>query len=99
MRTLFDPDQAPLSKEETAALIESAKVWLRVWKKRALYSTTAFFLSCASVAVFWHYPFGGYLILVSMALLLPFVLCVVVAIQVWIDLRNLRRNRMDWWPG
>jgi hypothetical protein len=107
MRTLFDPDQAPLSKEETAALIESAKVWLRVWKKRALYSTTAFFLSCACVVPFLDgYPlhaywnsFGKYLVLLSMALLLPFVLCVVVAIQVWIDLRNLRRNRMDWWPG
>jgi hypothetical protein len=100
MQTLFDPNEVPLSKEEVAAVIQEASGYLRVWKKRALYSAVAFLLSCASVAPFldgepfhayWN-SFGKYLVVLSMALLLPFVLCVVVATQVWFDLRTIRRT-------
>lgn len=100
MQTLFDPDATPLSKEERAAILQSAMESVRLWKKWALYSTIALFLSCASVTpflsghslhIYWD-SFGKYLVLVSMALLLPFVLCVAMVIQVWIDLRSLRKT-------
>ena len=90
MQTLFDPDAAPLSKEELAAAIQDARECLRLWKKRALYAIAAFFLSCASVVLFWHYFFGRHLIILSTALFLPVVLCVAMVIQVWIDVRALK---------
>jgi hypothetical protein len=97
MQTLFDPDAAPLSEEEMAAVLQSAGESARAWKSRALYCTAAFFLSCASVVLFWRYSFDGYLIILSTGLLLPLVLCAAMAIQMWIDLRNLRRTG-HWLP-
>lgn len=100
MQVLFDEDNSPLSAEERAAMIEDAQESLRGWKKRALYSTAAFLLSCASVVPFLYgYPYHAYwdslgkcLLLLSMALLAPFLLCLAMAAQVWIDLRNLRKT-------
>jgi hypothetical protein len=102
MQTLFDLDAAPLSKEEVAAVLRAAREFAHVWKKRALYSTAAFFLSCASVVPFlyghslhayWN-SFGKYLVLLSMALLIPFGICVSIAINSWFYLRSLRKTEL-----
>lgn len=92
MQTLFDPDAAPLSKEETAEALQAAEEFLRAWRSRALYSLAAFSLSCALAALFQPYSFGRYFIVLSTALFMPLVLCVAMAIQVWIDLRNLKKT-------
>jgi hypothetical protein len=90
----------PPSEEAREEAIRDAKEFLAVWKKRALYSTAAFFLSCVSVwpflygyplQVYWN-DFGKYLILLSMALLVPFVVCVGIAVNSWILLLKLRRT-------
>src|SRR5579884_2313531 len=71
----------PPSQEAREEAIRDAKGFFTIWKKRALYSTGAFVLSCVSVWPFLYgYPlhiywndFGKYLVLLSMALLIPFV--------------------------
>jgi hypothetical protein len=64
-------------------VIENARDGLRLWKKRFGVSGLALFLSCASVCPFlfghslnahWD-SFGKYLVMLSMGLLLPFVVC------------------------
>jgi hypothetical protein len=96
---LYDMNDTSETKEEVAAAQQSARQQLRVWKKRALYAGGALLLSCASVTPFlaghplhshWE-SFGKYLILLSMALLLPFVLCTGVAINSWVYLHNLEK--------
>jgi hypothetical protein len=95
-------DQPPPGKEERAGAKQDAVEYLRLWKKRALYATAAFFLSCASVTAFLYgHPlhaywesFGKYLVLFSMALLIPFVVCVGVAINSWFFLRNVRKGKL-----
>jgi hypothetical protein len=76
---------------------DTASPRLEQWKKRALYASIAFFLSCAAVSPFlygqplhshWE-SFGKYLVLLSMALLLPFVYCVTMTFIEWNYLRNL----------
>jgi hypothetical protein len=80
--TIFDTEP-PLSDVEMVEVREYASERIALWRRRALYSTIAFFLSCVAV-----YPFlaghplhnywdslGRYLILVSMALLVVFVYC------------------------
>jgi hypothetical protein len=97
--SIYDTDEAPLSDEELAAARRDARETLRLWKKRAAYSTAAFFLSCASVAPFLYgYPlhaywetFGKYLVLLSMVLLLPFGICTGIAISSWMHLRDLQK--------
>ena len=75
--------ESPLSEEEIAEVRRIARKRIALWRWRALYSTVAFFLSCAFVYPFlkghslheyWG-SFGKYLIFVSMALLLVFVYC------------------------
>lgn len=98
---LFDETEGPPSKEELAAVMQSARSFLRLWKKRALYSASAFLLSCASLSPFLYgHPlhaywdsFGKYLVLVSIALLVPFVACAGIAINSWFYLRTLKRIR------
>ena len=97
--SIYDIDEAPLSEEELAAARQEANETLRLWKKRAVYSTVAFLLSCASVAPFLYgHPlhayweaFGKYLVLLSMGLLLPFGICTGIAINSWMYLRSLQK--------
>ena len=99
---IFDKYQAPPSKEEREGARQDAEEYLRLWKRRAFYATTAFFLSCGAVSVFleghplhayWE-SFGKYLVLLSMALLIPFVICVGIAINSWFFLRALKKGRL-----
>jgi len=99
---IYDLDQPAPSKEELAGAKQDAEQDLRLWKKRALYSTLAFFLSCASVIPFskghslhaYAEPFGRILVYLSMALLLPFVACVGIATSSWSFLRNLKKGNL-----
>jgi hypothetical protein len=100
MDSIYNMDEPPLSEEELAVARHDASKLLRLWKKRAVFSTAALFLSCASVSPFlyghplhahWN-SFGKYLVLLSMALLIPCVVCVGVAINSWSYLRNLERS-------
>jgi hypothetical protein len=102
LNPIYKMDQPKPSKEERAGARKDTEEYLRVWKKRALYSTVTFFLSCASVAPFlyghplhayWN-SFGRYLVLLSMALLIPFVICVGVAINSWFFLRALKKGKL-----
>jgi len=102
MRSIYNMDQPNPSKEERAGAKQDAVEYLSLWRKRALYSTAAFFLSCASVAPFleghslhayWE-SFGKYLVLLSMGLLLPFVICVGIAINSWFFLRALKKGKL-----
>lgn len=96
----FDTKEGPLSNEEWEGARHDAEEFLRLWRNRALFSTVAFFLSCASVSPFLYgHPLhaywesiGKYLVLLSMALLIPFVICVGIAINSWFILRKLRKR-------
>jgi|GEM_PF-4159914 hypothetical protein len=93
-------DEGPITSSEKAVLIRQTERVVHVWNKGALYSTAAFFVSCASVWPFFTgYPLhkywaglGRYLLLLSMVLLLPWVICVVIAGQMQIELRKLRNK-------
>jgi hypothetical protein len=102
MRSIYNMDQPSPSKEERAGAKQDAMEYLRLWNKRALCATAAFFLSCASVSPFLYgHPlhaywesFGKYLVLLSMALLIPFVACVGVAINSLFFLRALKKGKL-----
>lgn len=94
-------DESFPSREELAGARKDAEEYLHLWQRRALYSTVAFILSCAAVYPFlyghslhahWE-SFGKYLIFLSMALFIPFVISMGIAINSWISLRNVRRGR------
>ena len=102
MRSIYKMDEPNPSTEERAGARRDAVEYLRLWKKRALYATVAFFLSCASVTPFleghslhadWD-SFGKYLVLLSMVLLIPFGICVGVAINSWFFLRALKKGKL-----
>jgi len=89
------------SREELAGAKQDAEEYLHLWRRRALYSTVAFILSCAaaypflyghSLYVYWD-SFGKYLVIFSTVLFIPFVICVGIAINSWMSLRNVRRGR------
>jgi hypothetical protein len=94
---IYDMNSTPDTKEDVAAAQEDARKLLRLWKKRSLYAGSALLLSCASVVPFskGHFlhayaePFGRLLVYLSMALLIPFVICVGIAINSWTYRRNL----------
>ena len=86
---IFDTIKAPDTKESVAAAIQQAQRLVSLWDKRALYAGTAFVLSCAAVYPFlkghelhshWE-SFGKYLVLLSMFLLVPFIICAGIAIN------------------
>lgn len=90
-----------LDREELDGARQDAEDDLRLWRKRAYYSAAAFILSCAatypflyghSLYVYWD-SFGKYLVILSTALFLPFVICVGITISCWMSLRNVRRGR------
>jgi hypothetical protein len=95
-------DEPNPSKEEIAGARQDAIEYLHIWKKRAFYATAAFALSCASVTPFakgfplhaYAEPFGRLLVYLSMALLLPFVACVGIAINSWFFLRALKKGKL-----
>jgi hypothetical protein len=100
--SVYKMDEPPTSKEERAGAKQDALEYLRLWKRRALYATAAFFLSCASVTPFsagfplhaFAEPFGRLLVYLSMALLIPFVICVGVAVNSWFFLRALKKGKL-----
>jgi hypothetical protein len=76
--------------------------YLRIWKKRAIYATLVFFLSCAAVFPFSKgqslhanaEPFGRVLVYLTMALFVWLVISVGVAINSWFLLRALKKGRL-----
>jgi len=99
METLFNPNEGPLTREELAAAIAAARKMAWVRTRRALFASIAFFLSCASVIPFleghslhayWQ-SVGRYLVLLSMGLLIPFVICLGMAMNWWFYLRSLEK--------
>jgi hypothetical protein len=102
MSSVFNMDEPSPTKEDLEGARQDAEEHLRVWKKRALYATAVFFLSCASVSPFLYgHPlhaywesFGKYLVLLSMALLIPFGICVGIAINSWFLVRALRKHEL-----
>lgn len=95
-------DEPKASKEEVSGARQDAEEYLYLWKRRALYSIVAFFLSCAAVVPFskghslhaYAEPFGRILVYLTMALLIPLVICVGVAINSWFFVRNLKSGKL-----
>ncbi len=94
---IFDTTEEPDTKESIEAAIQQAQRLVGLWDRRALYAGVAFALSCAAVYPFlkghvlhshWE-SFGKYLVLLSMFLLLPLVICAGVAINSRVYRRNL----------
>ena len=97
---IFDTVEDPLSEDELVATRQEAREVLRLWRMRAIYSTAAFVLSCASVTPFlyghslhayWE-SLGKYLVLLSMGLLIPFGICTGIAINSWLYLRDVMKG-------
>ena len=97
----FSAAESPLSEEEIAEVRQIARKRIAVWRSRALYSTVAFFLSCASVYPFlkghllhkyWE-SFGKYLIILSMTLLVVFVYCTGLFWSTWQALRDVEKGQ------
>jgi hypothetical protein len=78
-----------------------AKERIGVWRRRSIYSTIAFVLSCAGVYPFlqghplhhcWE-SFGKYLVLLSMAMLVVFVLSTGFFYSAWQALRDVEKGQ------
>ena len=91
----------PLNESEMQEVIENARDRLRLWKKRFGASSLVLFLSCASVCPFlfghslnayWE-SFAKYLVMLSMGLLIPFVICGATTYTAWIWLRDLEKGK------
>ena len=96
---IFDASEERDTKESVEAAKQQAQRLVRLWNRRALYAGAAFLLSCAAVYPFlaghalhsyWE-AFGKYLVLLSMFLLVPFVICVGIAINSWVYRRSLNK--------
>jgi hypothetical protein len=90
-------------KEELNAAKTNAISQYRESRRKAIYATLAFLLSCSSVVPFlyghslhkyWD-AFGKYLVLLSMGLLLPFVISTGFAVNTWIYKRNVESIQED----
>jgi hypothetical protein len=94
---IFDAEETPDTRESVEAAKEQARQLAKLWNRRAAFATIAFVASCAVV-----YPFlaghalhrywdslGKYLLLLTMALLVPFVMCVGIAINTRMYHRSL----------
>jgi hypothetical protein len=100
---IFDsPEDAALSESERAAVEQNARVRLRVCRRRALYATGAFLLSCASVYPFlsghWLHSYwesvGKFLLLLSLALMLVSLYGILLLWGAWRLLRDLKSERI-----
>lgn len=94
---IFDAAEVPDTRESVEAARQQAQRLVQLWDKRALFATVAFVLSCAAVYPFlaghvlhnhWD-SFGKYLVLLSMVLLIPFVICVGIAVNTRMYRRSL----------
>jgi hypothetical protein len=100
MLTIFDSESPP-SNEEMLEVRQYAKERIGLWRRRSIYSTIAFLLSCAGVYPFLqghplhHYweSFGKYLVLLSMAMLVVFVLCTGFFYSAWQALRDVEKGQ------
>jgi hypothetical protein len=100
MPTIFDSER-PLSDHEMLEVRQYARERIGLWRKRALYSTVALLLSCASVIPFSKghslhahaEPFGRLLVYLSMALLVVFVLCTGFFYSAWQALRDVEKGQ------
>jgi hypothetical protein len=99
LRMLNDAEQPPMA-DELVELRQCAGATIRLWRKRGLYATSAFLLSCASVYPFLeghalhnHWNSIGSLVLLSMGLLLVFVLCNAFWYNAWQALRDVEKGR------
>jgi hypothetical protein len=99
---IFDAVDEPDTKEAVEAAKRAAQRLVKLWDKRAVSAGVAFLLSCAAVYPFleghflhdqWN-SFGKYLVLLSMALLVPFVMCAGIAINTRIYRRNLEKIKV-----
>lgn len=97
---IYDTTETPLSDDELLAVRGNARARLRLWRRRALYSTGAFLLSCGAVFPFleghslhahWE-AFGKYLLFLPMALLLVLLYCNGLWWSAWQAKRNLERE-------
>lgn len=96
---IFDTPEQFLSGDELLAARQDATLTLRLWRKRAVFATAALCLSCAAVVPFSKgeplhahaEPFGRLLVYLSMGLLVLFVICVGIAVNSWIHLRDLMK--------
>jgi len=100
MLTIFD-SESPLSDHEMLEVRQYARERIALWRKRALYSTVALLLSCASVIPFSKghslhahaEPFGRLLVYLSMALLVVFVVCTGFFYSAWQALRDVEKGQ------
>jgi hypothetical protein len=100
MMTIFDTD-SPLSDADMVEIREYAKERIGLWRKRALYSAVALFLSCALVIPFSKghslhahaEPFGRLLVYLSMALFVVCIYCAGFFWSAWQALRDVEKGR------
>lgn len=94
---IFDDAEVPDTKESVEATRQEAQRLVQLWNRRAIIATIAFFLSCGAVYPFlegralhshWN-SVGKYLLLLTMALLVPLVICGGIAINTRAYRRNL----------
>ncbi len=99
MEKTFDFDEKPLLPAEIQDIRDFANTLLRKQKKRALIATVSFTGSCLVLAPFlagnplheyWD-TVGKYILLLSMGLLIPFVVCVGWAWSAWMYVRDVRK--------
>jgi len=97
----MDDDSYP-SRKELAGARRDAEKDLRLWRRRALYSTVVLALSCGaaypflyghSLYVYWD-SFGKYLVILSTVLFIPFVICVGIATNAWFFLWRLKKGKL-----
>lgn len=96
---IFDNTEERDTKASIEAAKQQAQHLVSLWDRRALYAGVAFVLNCAAVYPFlkghvlhnhWE-SFSKYLVLLSMLLLVPFVICIGIAINSRVHRRNLRK--------
>ena len=97
---IFDAE-TPLRPGEMTEIGNISKTTIRIWRKRALYSTLALLLSCASVYPFlvghslhahWN-SIGTYVLLLSMGFLLVFVYTCGMWYSAWQALRDMEKEQ------
>jgi hypothetical protein len=101
MLMIFE-SESPLSDHEMLEVRQYAKELIGLWRRRSLYSSVAFLLSCAGVYPFlkghplhgcWE-SLGKYLVLVSMFTLVVFVICTGFFYSAWQALRDVEKDQV-----